>query len=183
MLKQFTKDFGEFVNESAESDVAALSLSEFMPLFSKLVTMCPNLEEFMYPSDAHGQASRTVTLSRNGKYDENWMFTKEAGLSKMEKDLTEIEDFYKSRGEKDIPVFYVWEVYTKGLPYNELKKRLAAVGGMPSYQDIRLPELINLLKSDKVLCDSVIRIRTALRSIASTEFGKALSRGEFNRLD
>jgi hypothetical protein len=155
-----------------------------MPLFSKLVTMCPNLEEFVYPNDAQGQAGRIVTLSRNGKYDENWMFTKEAGLNKMEKDLTEIEDFYKSRdGKKDLPVFYVWEVYTKGLPQNELAKRLAAIGGMPSYQDIRLPELISLLENDKVLRDSITGIRSALSSVVSKELGKALSRGNFNPLD
>ena len=184
MLKKFTKDFGEFLNESTESGERGIPLSEFMPLFSELVMMCPNLEEFVYPSDIHGHAGHVITLSRNGQYDERWMFTKESGLQEMEKDLKGIEDFYKShyKGE-DIPVFYVWTVYTKGLKYNELEKRLQEVGGMPSYQDIKLPELINLLKGDEVLRNAVTRINSSLTSASAKSFGDAMSRGDFGPLD
>lgn len=184
MLKKFTKDFGEFVNESVESDSRGLPLSEFMPLFSELVMMCPNLEEFTYASDIHGHASRVIELSRNGKTGEPWMFTKESGLAEMEKHLKGIEDFYEKHYEgKDTPVFYVWTVITRGLGYNQLEKRLKEIGGMPKSQDFRLPQLIDLLKSDQVLRDAVVRINSSLDSISSTEFGKAMSRGDFGPLD
>lgn len=184
MLKKFTKDFGEFVNESVESESRGLPLSEFMPLFSELVMMCPNLEEFTYASDIHGQASRAITLSRNGKYDELWMFTKESGLSTMAKNLKKIEDFYEDHySGKDMPVFYVWSVITRGLKYDELEKRLKEVGGMPTYQDVRLPQLIDLLKNDQVLRDAVVRINSSLSSIASKEFGDGMTRGDSGPLD
>lgn len=184
MLKKFTKDFGEFVNESTDTETRGLPLSEFMPLFSELVMMCPNLEEFVYPSDIHGQAGHVITLSRNGKYDELWMFTKESGLQEMEKDLKGIVDFYEKHYEgEDMPVFYVWTIYTRGLKYNELEKRLKEVGGMPNYQDVRLPELIGLLKNDQILRDAVTGINSSLSSIASKEFGDGMSRGDFGPLD
>jgi len=185
MLKKFTKDFKEFVNESAESKVRGISLEEFLPLFSELVMMCPNLEEFNYPSDIHGHASRVIELSRNGKSGEPWMFTKESGLSEMEKKLNEIEEFYRKHYDgKDKPVFYVWNVSTKGLKYRELEKRLEEVGGLPkSEQDFKLPQLIDLLKNDETLRNAVTRVSASLDSISSTEFGKAMSRGDFGPLD
>lgn len=184
MLKKFTKAFGEFVNESAGSEIRGLPLAEFMPLFSELVMMCPNLTEFVYPSDIHGHAGHVITLSRDGQFDERWMFTKETGLKEMEEDLLKIEKFYREdKNGKDSPTFYVWAVYTKGLKYNELENRLKAVGGMPSYQDFELSKLVDLLKTDEVLRDAVTRINSSLDSSAKRGFGDAMSRGDFGPLD
>lgn len=182
MLKKFTKDFGEFLNESAQSDARGLPLSEFMPLFSELVMMCPKLEEFIYPSDIHGHAGHVITLSRNGQFDELWMYTKEQGLKEMEEDLKKIEEYYQTRSEDSL-TFYVWAVYTRGLKYNELENRLKEVGGMPSYQDFELSKLIDLLKNDEVLRESVTRISSSLDSSAKRSFGDAMSKGEFGPLD
>lgn len=182
MLKKFTKDFGEFLNESADYSGKGLPFSEFMPLFSQLVEMCPNLTGFTYPSDIHAHSSRHIEFSRDGKFDPAWMKTKEEGLSEMEKDLQKIETFYADR-EMGTPSYYIWAVYTKGFPSRELEKRLAAIGGMPKVQDFKIEQLIELLENDSDLLEAVTSISVSMDSESVKSFGAAMSRGEYGSLD
>lgn len=183
MSRKFTKNFGEFVNESTQSGFRGLSLSEFMPLFTKLVELCPNLEEVSYPGDSVGHQSHVITLKRNGKTDAPYMSTKDGGLEQMQNDLAEIEKEYQNKKNDDVPTFHVWTIYTRGLKYNELNDKLKAVGGLPSPQDIKLPELNQLLMDNPEIADAIVHIQVTLDSANRHAFSKAMNSGEFGPLD
>lgn len=161
VVKQFTKNFSEFVNESAGSSVKGLPVDKFLPLLEEVVAACPNLKEIMYPDDKLGHASGILKASPNA--------------------MAELSDLLKKLG--DDSTFYVWNVYTKGIAYDELEKRLAAIGGLPNYQDIQLPELITLLKENEDLSSAVTKINIGLTSSHSKDFAKAMGSGEFGKLD
>jgi len=183
MSRKFTKNFGEFVNESTQSEFRGLPLSEFMPLFTKLVELCPNLEEVSYPGDEVGHQSHVITLKRNGKIDEPYMSTKDGGLEQMQNDLVDIEKAYQNKEGNDIPTFYVWTIYTRGLKYNELSDKLKAIGGLPSPQDIKLPELNQLLMVKPEIAEAIVHIQVTLDSANRHDFAKAMNSGEFGPLD
>lgn len=182
MPKKFTKKFEEFLNESEEKKFngRGVPFEEFIPLFSELIYMCPNLERFTYPNDSYGHSSHLITISRGGEVDPRWMQTKEQGLEMVNDKLTKLVELVRSRGVE--PLFRVWHISTKKYSM-EIEKRLKALGKENDSQNLPLPEVIEFLKQNPDITEQIESVQATIDSPDVRAHGEYMSRGDGGPLD
>lgn len=180
MPRKFTKNFSEFIHESLNEQAIGQSAEQFLQEFKEVIDLCSNLQQITYPSDIHGHSSSVIQLEAPGK-NVFHAVDKATAFAQVADGLTDLADYY-TKNEKTVS-FYVWNIRANGMKYRELEKMLGQVSGGATEQHINLSTLLQLIESQPDIAEKIETIGISLDSQQARGFAKAMSDGEFGKLD